>query len=305
MDPTALLKIIKKDFRQTKPWAEFIEYKGYKTKILQNGSFLHEFTLGPISIIKSFRPELTEESLKEIQGIADRKANLICKLSPNYDFDITLKEKFKYEGINSTMSPSRTCIRDLTEDYDKIFNSFSENTRYKINRSVRERDKIEIIHQPTSQQINNFYDYVQKRQAFKKFISFQRDEVLKLNQFFNKDSHIITAYDKDGRVVVSNMYFTYDEKVTYFMGSLNSENHKSKAGYQLIHEALQYFKKLGIKVYDFEGISDARDPENYKAWEGYSNFKMKFGNQMFEYPLTIIRYNNLIFKGMVRIFGIN
>jgi len=303
MDSSEIIKIIKKDFRQTSEWASFIQSLGYKPKNLSNGTLIHEFSLGPISIIKSFRPELTNESLYEIQQIANSKANLICKLSPNYDFDLSLKTKFKYEDVNSTMSPIRTCIRDLTENHDEIIKSLSENTRYKINRSTREKDRIEIIQNPNNKYLDRFYEYLAKRQNESKFITFSKKEMRILRDNFWENSYLITAFDSNGNIVVSNFYLRNEDKVTYFAGSLNSENHKSKAGYQLISEAFRYFQTQGIKLYDFEGLSDERDPATYQDWLGYTNFKLKFGNQVFHYPTAIVRYNNFIFKQMVKICG--
>lgn len=303
MDGSEIIKIIKKDFRQTTEWANYIQALGFKPKYLSNGSLIHEFSLGPISIIKSFRPELDEKSLNEIQEIANSKANLICKISPNYDFDLALKDNFKYENVNSTMSPIRTCIRDLTESHEDIIKSLSENTRYKINRSIRDKDRIEIIQNPSNKHLDRFYEYLQKRQKESKFVTFSKKEMKILRDNFWENSYLITAYDIDGKIVVTNFYLRNQDKVTYFAGSLNSENHKSKAGYQLISEAFKYFQSQGIKVYDFEGLSDERDPTTYQDWLGYTNFKLKFGNQVFQYPTAMIRYNNFIFKQIVRVCG--
>ena len=123
-----ILEIVKKDFRQTPQFARFIESKGFKTKTLRNGSIFHEYSLGPISVIKSFRPNLDDQSLKEVQEIANLKNNLICKIAPNLEFEQSLSIKQGYTIVNSVMSPTKTLIRDLTQDLDSICSSFSENT---------------------------------------------------------------------------------------------------------------------------------------------------------------------------------
>jgi len=304
MVSSEILEIIKTDPRQTDLWAKFIESKGYKTILLKNNSILHEFKLGNISVLKSFRPNLNEEILEEIQQIANSKTNLLCKISPNYDFDENLKDKFKYQEINATMSATKTCIIDLTKNLDDIYKDYSENTRYKINRSIREKDRIEIIQNPKNKDIDKFYDSLEERQKFKKFISYTREEVRYLSNLFWNDSFIVSAYDKNNKIVVSNIYFLNKGKVTYFAGSLNTENHKSKAGYQLIHEATKFFKNYGVKVYDFEGITDERNRYTFD-WVGVTNFKLKFGKTVLTYPSTLIKYNNPIFKGLTKIFRID
>jgi lipid II:glycine glycyltransferase (peptidoglycan interpeptide bridge formation enzyme) len=303
MDNTEFDKVIKQDFRQTDQWANYLEQKGFKSFKLKNNSIIHEFRLGKINILKSFRPELTENSLKELQEIADKKINLLCKLSPNYGFDESLLKKFKYQEIDGTMSATKTCVVDLTRNIDEIFADFSENTRYKINRSIREKDRIEIIQNPTNKDIDKFYDSLRDRQIYKKFISFTRKEIKILsNQFWN-NSFLISSFDKDNNQVVSNLYFLNQDKVTYFAGSLNTQNHKSKAGYQLIFEAFKFFKNQGVKMYDFEGIIDERNKYTHD-WEGLSNFKLKFGKKIVTYPMNIIKYNNFYFRQMVKIFNV-
>jgi lipid II:glycine glycyltransferase (peptidoglycan interpeptide bridge formation enzyme) len=304
MDSAKIEKLIKSDFRQTEAWGDYIQKLGFNPKYLSNNSLIHEFSLGPISIIKSFRPNLTSESLAEIQSIADTKTNLICKLSPNFDFDESLIEKNRYSFVNSTMSPIRTCVRDLTENIDTIYSTLSENTRYKINRSSRDKDRIEIIQNPNNKNLDKFYDSLEKRQKQNKFITYSRKEFKILRDSFWEKSYLITAYNFSNETIVSNFYLQNDEKITYFAGSLNSEKHKSKAGYLLIFEAFKFFQNRGIKLYDFEGLSDDRDKANYQDWLGYTNFKLKFGNQIISYPQAIIKYNNIVFKQLVKLFRI-
>lgn len=304
MDSIEVNKIIKQDFRQTEAWASYISTLGFKPLILKNNAIIHQFKFGPFTILKSFRPELDEESLAQIQEIADSKINLICKISPNYEFDTKLMDEKNYQIVNSTMSPIKTCVRDLTEDYEDIFKSFSENTRYKINRSVREKDTIEIIQNPNISQLDKFCDFLEKRQKENKFITYFRKEFKTLRDCFKENIYLINAYDCNGNTVVSNLYIRNNEKVTYFAGSLNSEFHKSKAGFQLISEAFKFFKNQGVKIYDFEGLSDERDPNNYEDWLGYSNFKLKFGNIVLSYPIARIKYNNFVFKQMLKITNI-
>jgi len=298
-----ILEIVKKDFRQTHQFARFIESKGFKTKTLRNGSIFHEYSLGPISVIKSFRPNLDDQSLKEVQEIANLKNNLICKIAPNLEFEQSLSIKQGYTIVNSVMSPTKTLIRDLTQDLDSICSSFSENTKYKINRSVREKDRIEIIQNPTNTDINKFYDNLADRQKFKRFETFSRKEIRFLSNSFWNDSFLISAFSNENKLIVSNLYFKIGEKVVYFAGGLNSENSKSKAGYQLILEAFKFFKNLGVKVYDFEGLSDERDPYNAVHWgTGFTEFKLKFAKEEIYYPKTIIKYNNFVFRQMTKLF---
>ena len=301
-----IFEIIKTDFRQTTPFAKFLESKGFKPISLKNGSIIHEFTLGPVSIIKAFRPNLDKESLLEIQEIANKKRNLISKFAPNIDYDEKLTTQNRYKGINSVMSPTKTLIIDLTQDLDNIYNNFSENTRYKINRSIRDNDRIEIIQNPNNYMMDKFYEILAKRQKYKNFGTFSRSEIKNIKNNFWNDSYLISAYTKDNKIAVSNLYIKSRDKVTYLAGSLNSELSKSKAGFQMIFEAIKFFKKIGVKVYDFEGLADERDPVNFKDWgTGFSEFKLKFSQEKIYYPKSIVKYNDFTFRQLVKLFKID
>lgn len=295
MEIAELKKLIKEDFRQTEKFANFLEIASFKPFKLKNNSFIYEFNFGKISIIKSMRNNINEETFDEISDLIKNKYNLLCKFSPNLDYDETLNNKYKYFEVSSMMTPTKTVIKDLTVPIDEIYESFSENTRYKINRSIREGDRIDFIQSPNNLQMYNFINQLKNREKTKHFVSYTKNELNTLKNCFWQDSFIINSYTKNNIPVVSNFYIRHKDKVTYVAGSLNSEQSKSKAGFQMIFEAFKFFKNLGVKVYDFEGLADERNMEYYNEWLGFSEFKLKFSNEIIYYPQTIMKYNNYIF----------
>jgi peptidoglycan pentaglycine glycine transferase (the first glycine) len=52
--------------------------------------------------------------------------------------------------------------------------------------------------------------------------------------------------------------------------------------YFIVWEAMKEAKKRGCKIWDFEGIYDARWPN--KSWLGFSHFKKSFGGEEIEFP---------------------
>ena len=193
----------------------------------------------------------------------------------------------------------RLLIKDSIEE--EIYKSLSENTRYKINRSYREKDKIEIYQNPSNYILNLLYASLSERQKTKNFRTYDLREIKKLRDIFKEKTYVFLAYNSNNQLVVSNFYVGYKEKISYFTGSLNTENKNSRAGYQLINEAFKYFKKEGYKIYDFEGLSDERLPKDYQKWFGFSKFKKQFSKSEVEYPLSIIKFNSKILK-LVSIF---
>lgn len=303
MENSDIKELISRDFRQTEKFANFLETVSFKPIKLKNNSLIFEFNFGKISVIKSLRNNLDSDSFLEINEIIKNKYNLVTKFAPNIGYDENLNTKYGYKPVKAMMSPTKTCVRDLREDIDDIYKSFSATTRYKISRSIREGDKVEIIQNPTNFQMYKFYEQLTERQDFKKFKSYNKKELTTLKNCFWEDSYLINCYNKEAKPVVSNFYIKNFDKVTYVAGSLNSEEHKSKAGFQMIFEAFKFFKNIGVKIYDFEGLSDERNKEYYDEWLGFTNFKLKFSNHTIYYPETIVKYNNTLFKALTRIFG--
>lgn len=302
MDVSKNIEIIKSTLYQSPEFCEFMGLYNFKSFQIKNNSYFHYYNFGPLYILKSFRPSIDESSLQEIEDYTkQRKGNLLIKLSPNIEYEESLTKKYNYLCSEKNITASKTLIRDLTETEEEIYKSFSENTRYKINRSYREKDKIEIYQNPSNYILNLLCASLSERQKTKNFRTYDLREIKKLRDIFKERTYVFLAYNTNNQLVVSNFYVGYKEKISYFTGSLNTENKNSRAGYQLINEAFKYFKKEGYKIYDFEGLSDERLPKDYQKWLGFSKFKKQFSKSEVEYPLSIIKFNSRILK-LVSIF---
>lgn len=302
MDVSKNIEIIKSTLYQSPEFCEFMGLYNFKSFQIKNNSYFHYYNFGPLYILKSFRPDIDESSLQEIEDYTkQRKGNLLIKISPNIEYEESLSKKYNYLCSEKNITASKTLIRDLTETEEEIYKSFSENTRYKINRSYREKDKIEVYQNPSNYILNLLYASLSERQKTKNFRTYDLREIKKLRDIFKERTYVFLAYNTNNQLVVSNFYVGYKEKISYFTGSLNTENKNSRAGYQLINEAFKYFKKEGYKIYDFEGLSDERLPKDYQKWFGFSKFKKQFSKSEVEYPLSIIKFNSRILK-LVSIF---
>lgn len=135
-----------------------------------------------------------------------------------------------------------------------------------------------------------------ERQKTKNFRTYDLRKITKLRDLFKEKTYAFLAYNSNNQSIVSNFYVGYKEKISYFTGSLNTENKNSRAGYQLISEAFKFFKKEGYLIYNFEGLSDERLPKDFEKWFGFSRFKKQFSKDEVLYPLSIIKFNSRILK---------
>jgi lipid II:glycine glycyltransferase (peptidoglycan interpeptide bridge formation enzyme) len=297
MDSLKNFEVIKSTIYQSPEFCEFMTLYNFKSFQLKNKTYFHIYNFGPFYILKSFRADFSQDSMSEIEDLSKNKfGNLLIKVSPNIGFDETLPEKFKYAKSEKNISASKTLIKDLTISEDEMFKSFSENTRYKINRSYREKDRIEIYQNPSNFILNILYNSLSERQKTKNFRTYDLREITKLRDILKENTYVFLAYNSENKLVVSNFYVGYKNKISYFTGSLNTENRNSRAGYQLINEAFKYFKRQGYIIYDFEGLSDERLPKDYEKWLGFSKFKKQFSKEEISYPLSMIKFNSTLLK---------
>jgi len=297
MDSLKNFEVIKSTIYQSPEFCEFMTLYNFKSFQLKNKTYFHIYNFGPFYILKSFRADFNQDSISEIEDITKNKfGNLLVKVSPNIGFEERLIKQFNYIQSEKNISASKTLIKDLTSSEEEMFKSFSENTRYKINRSYREKDRVEIYQNPSNFILKLLYSSLRERQKTKNFATYDLREITKLRDILKENSYVFLAYNSENKLVVSNFYVGYKNKISYFTGSLNTENRSSRAGYQLIYEAFKYFKKQGYIIYDFEGLSDERLPRDYEKWLGFSNFKKQFSKEEITYPLSIIKLNSRILK---------
>lgn len=88
----------------------------------------------------------------------------------------------------------------------------------------------------------------------------------------------------------TKMFLGYKTTVWYMHGGLATEGQKSHSGYLSLWEAIKNFKDLGYKVVDFESLADQRLKGLTKSWRGYTDFKLKFGGEILEFPLPWSKY---------------
>jgi len=297
MENSELNKIIKSTYYQSEKQCEFMEIFRFKSKKLGENSFVHYFDIGPLNIVKAFRYDLNENSFEILEDFVKQKGgNILIKVSPNINYDYDLTKKFNYNLSYTNITATKTLIKDLTESEEDIFKSFSENTRYKINRSYREKDRIEIYKNPSNFILKILYQSLKNRKKEKKFETYHYPEIKLMKDIFKNESYAFLAYNHKNELIVSNLYLGHKGKISYFTGSVNTELKNSRAGYQLIYEALKFFKKEGYKVYDFEGLADERIPKEYEKWLGFSKFKRQFSKNEIEYPLGMFKINSKILK---------
>jgi len=74
----------------------------------------------------------------------------------------------------------------------------------------------------------------------------------------------------------------------YWQAFTNREGREKHEQYNIVWEGILRVKKIGARIFDFEGIYDERFPN--KSWLGFTHFKKSFGGYEVIHPGTFVKW---------------
>jgi hypothetical protein len=269
------------DIRQSISYANYLKSNGWVVERIEGiNYFIRTFPLVG-SILKLQRPEKLD--FKVIDNLCRKYRVFQQIIEPKDSKQSLLLSQSGFKLSKSPYLPSKTLEIDLTQSKEKIFRNFKKDVRYALKRG----SKVKIKKCSTSEEIKKF------RGAWKNSVKFDR-YVPQLNQLINlrksfplNSSLILTSHNIVGRII-GGVIFTIsshgnkNDICYYWYGFTNSEGRTSLSQYSLLYQGILWAKKMGCKVFDFEGIYDDRFPN--KSWLGFTHFKRSFGGREVLYP---------------------
>ncbi|MBI2267986.1 MAG: peptidoglycan bridge formation glycyltransferase FemA/FemB family protein [Candidatus Blackburnbacteria bacterium] len=288
--------MISKDIRQTHEYARYMEILGWKTEKYEVGSIKNRVFIRNIPLIGKIA------KIQRPQCVPNKKQ--LEKLQQNYSLAAIYIEPQEEEQKNpSAFSIAKTCFLppktihiNLEQSEEKIFNQMKSKTRYNIRLSQKRRMSIQ-----ESSNIDAFiklwHEGAKKRGNFFS----QKKEIQALWDAFEKKAHLLLANNTTllHRSVVNplaGILLIKSPTTTYYMYAASTkEGNRLFAPTLLTWEAIKLAKKIGCKIFDFEGIYDKRYPQT-KSWKGFTRFKEGFGGNTIEYPKTLVRYYNPLLR---------
>jgi len=229
------------------------------------------------------------------------KLVLFSKNSNFFDFLDVITYTF-YLGNNRPFllvkRKAHTILINLEQSADEILRQMKSNTRNEIRRAIRENLRVEQNENVEDFIIfyNNFaegkglskigIENVTKYPDFRVFKVIYGDVVL------SQHVHMVDKEAGISRLLYSASARFYDKVDSKFIGM----------GNRLLHfEEFKYFKKIGIKTYDWGGVYIGQKD---KAKMGIARFKKSFGGKVVEqYNYTSIIYLLLVkIKSLIGFF---
>ena len=196
----------------------------------------------------------------------------------------------KFINSHTIINEQFTLYTDLDENIEDLFKKLNESTRRKINKCTKEKIKYDYYTSDDLSQnpnilklLKNSYENMYKSKGIKK----------KLNMNLIKpciDENILSmsTASKDNKILVYHVYISNKENTellyscSEFRTDIEHKNLIGRANVFLHWMDICYFKEMGIKIYDWGGISSFKNPN------GIDRFKMNFKGREVTYYNIIV-----------------
>lgn len=278
------------------------------------------------SFIKIQHPKGTIP-FQAIDTLARKHHTLFTIIEPHvvgYDEQSFYKQRYSISKLR--YAHSATILIDLRKSVDELWKTFSENARRNIRKAEKNiRVEISVLKEKDrGEQIRRFYELYAQLGKQKKFYVPPFSEVQAKMEAFAKTSVLLWAYENspilskeerlrnpmrfladtrnDKRIEMMNapiavLWLGYvDHTLVYFHPGNTERGYDLLANYLLVWEAMKWGKQQGLKYFDFETAYDPRYPFENKQWQGYTEFKRKFGGEFIEFPPSYIKFYNPFIK---------
>jgi len=285
------------DLRQTKEWAEWLAATGWIIEKIktQDGKFFYGF-IKPMSFLGfSFMKLQRFEKPIDWKQLADVKKKhhvFWSVMEPKNEAVIPGILKAGYRLTRDPYLPMKTRVLDLTKSEKVLISEMSENFRRIIKKSIKSKLPPKADRQELKT-ISAGEFYGGWKRWTKSFI-LTRGQFDSLVKAFNKKPACrqagveFWALEKDGEILSAIMLLFTPDTCFYYQTWTSDTGRKSSGHVILTWETMRRAKKLKMKFYNFEGILDGRFP--LKKWEGFTEFKRRFGGYELEYPGSYLKW---------------
>lgn len=192
--------------------------------------------------------------------------------------------KFQPKGIHTLFD---TLVTDLTESEEEIIGRISKSGRYEIRRAEKEgvRAEMKCGKELTGTEIRSFCEFFEEFWR-SKGVDYREKEALnrEISAYAAQGNFVITKAGIAGQVCVYHTYILCGDTVRlYHSASLYRTDDSipkkivGMSNRYLHKEDMLYFKKMGIKTYDWGGAGKGEEVKNI------TEFKESFGGTPAQY----------------------
>ena len=261
------------DIRQTEKYNSYMTSLGWVVERVNNVNYFIKKLPFIGSFIKIQRPQRLDFNQINRMVKKYRAFQVIIEPCTTEHCPPIIEHGFKLS--KSPYLPSKTIQIDTTKSESQLLKEMHHKTRYNIKTAKRNHVIVR-----KSKDIESFVNLWLNAQPSRKFLKLG-GSLLALSKAFDNNSHLLLAYK--GNELLAGILMPETGEIAYYMYAAATGGGKKLFAPTLVTwEAIRLAKKLGCKIFDFEGIYDERFP--LKSWLGFTRFKKSFGEKEIDYP---------------------
>ncbi len=254
------------DLRQSAPYAKYIQSIGWQVVSVDSTQIFIR-PLGILGAIAKIQRANLPLPWSKIHPVLKKYRVWMTKLEPLNPRP--LPKRFHHDKW--PLLATKTQRIDLTLPLSTIKNRFQKDARYSIRKSLATSHKTKLNN------FDGFYDLWRKANGVKRLWTPPQKHFDSLIKYFDTNCFCIATDNLAGAVVLIHDHIAY-----YYYAAALPEAKRKSLPYLVIWECIKEAKKRGCKIWDWEGIYDARWPN--KNWQGFTHFKKSFGGYELAFP---------------------
>ena len=223
-----------------------------------------------------------QKLMPEIKKIAKKEDAIFLRIDPSLTEEIDPIQGFK--KIKEGFQPQHTLILDLEKDEEELLKEMKPKGRYNIKLATKKGVKISVADpkkvKDFQKELNDFFKVLEETTKRDGFRGHNKNYYKNMLETLPENAKLYLARF-NGELLAATIVTFFKDTATYYYGASSNKNRNVMAPYLLQWQAIQDSKKMGLKTYDFLGIS----PDNNKdhPWYGVTEFKLKFGGEKIDY----------------------
>ena len=269
------------DIRQSLQYSNYLTSLSWKVeRIKETNYFIRKFPLIG-SVLKVQRPERVD--FDTIDELCRKYSVFQVIIEPKTGSDTEFLASKGFKLSKSPYLPSKTLEIDLTQSQKEILRHFKKDAR----NAVKRGEALDIKSYSTPEDIRKWRDAWKNSVKFDRYVPPTQQLINLRKNFSSNHSLFLASHNIVGSVIGGALFTISSHGLSnyisyYWYGFTNSEGRTSLSQYFLLYQGILWAKKMGCKVFDFEGVYDPRFPN--KSWLGLSHFKKSFGGPEVVYP---------------------
>ncbi len=223
----------------------------------------------------------TEVLLEAIKKIAKEEKAIFLRIDPPLTEEIPAIKGFK--KIKEGFQPQHTLLIDLTKSEEQLLKEMKPKGRYNIKLAAKKGVEISLSDPKTKEFQNDLKDFskiLEETTARDAFRGHSQNYYKTMIETLKNDVRLYLAR-YNGELLAATIVTFFKDSATYYYGASSNKHRNLMAPYLLQWQAIQDAKKMGLKHYDFLGISPSENKNH--PWYGVTAFKLKFAGEKINY----------------------